>query len=261
MFQTLLTIGHFGLQTWSVFAVVAFLLSGFVLWRKGREEHYPEAQLFDGFLLSMVFGFIIGRAAYVGLHWANFGLDVLRWLDFVAYPGSQFVVGLIGSGWYFARFARQHKWDVFEVLDFWVIATTLGMAFRYIGSFFDGSMYGLATTLPWGLVFPQIQEKVHPIQLYFAIFSFGLFFYLSSVEYQYRSFEWYRFGKKTAQTGFLLANFVLWYSLFSMAMSFLRLPEFTVYGIALDFWFYVTGALIGAGVLWVRSGRQLLWWK
>ncbi len=261
MWPTLFTIGHFSLQTSSLFSVIAFVLSGFIFWRKSREEHYSESQAFDGFLLSVIFGFIIGRLGYIGLHWSSFGWDFFRWSNFVAFPGTQFVIGMIASGWYLARFAGQKKWDTYEVLDFWVIASALGAAIRYLGSFFEGSMYGLPTNMPWGFIFTQTQEKVHPTQLYLSVMMFVLFYYLSQVEYQYRTFEWYRYGKKTAQTGFLLASFILFYSLMGVVTSFVRLPEFVVSGVALDLWLYLIGSIVGGSMLWVRSGRQLLWWK
>lgn len=261
MFPTLFTIGQLQLQTNSLFTALAFLLGGFVFWRKSREEHYSESQAFDGYLLSIAFGFIIGRMAYVGLHWGQFGTDILKWFDVISYPGAQFTIGMVATGWYLARFAGQKKWDVCEVLDFWVIAMSITMAIQYIGSFFGGSMYGLPTQLPWGVVFPQTQEAVHPTQLYYAGFFFVLFWYLSKVEYQYRSFEWYRYGKKTAQTGFLLALYILLASAFSLVMSFISLPEFVIRGVALDGWMYGFSMLSAGILLWVRSGRHFLWFK
>lgn len=258
MFPILFTLGHFSLRTMAVFSVIAFFLSGFVLWRKGREEHYSEAQFFDGFLLSTVAGFIIGRLGYILLHLSEFGWNVWKWLDFVSVPGSQPLLAMLGGLWYFYIFAKGKKWDAFEALDYYVTAAVFGLFWRYIGAFFDGSQYGLPTNLPWGLVFPGMQEKVHPVQIYFALFCLGWFLYLLKVEYQYRLFEWYRLGKKTAETGFLLATTLIAFGLFSFAMSWFTLPDILLYGWAIDRWLYLGLAGFGAVLLWMRSGRSFL---
>jgi phosphatidylglycerol:prolipoprotein diacylglycerol transferase len=257
MFPILFTLGHFSLRTMTVFSVIAFFLSGFMLWRKGREENYSEAQLFDGFLLSSVAGFIFGRLGHVLLHWSDFGWQVWKWLDFVSVPGTQPLLGVIGSLWYFYIFAKNKKWDAFEALDYYVIAAVFGLFWRYVGAFFDGAQYGLPTTMPWGLVFPGVQEKVHPIQLYWALFTLGWFWYLSRVEYRYRLFEWYRDGKKTAQTGFLVATTLIAFAAFSLVMTWLKLPEVVVNGWELDRWLYCAIGLLGLQLLWSRSGRSL----
>lgn len=257
MFPILFAIGQFQLHTAAVFNVIAFFLSGFILWQKGREEHYSEAQLFDGFLLSTVAGFMIGRVGHIIVNWSQFGLEWWKWLDFVSIPGVQPLFAMLGGLWYFYRFAQNKKWDAFEALDYYVIALTFGNFWRAIGAFFDGSQYGLPTQLPWGMIFPGVQEKVHPIQLYLAIFSLVWFFFLLRVEYRYRLFEWYRAGKKTAETGFLLAATLISFAVFSLAISWLKLPEFIFNGIVLDRWIYIVMALFGAMLMWSRSGRSM----
>ncbi len=257
MFPILFSIGQFQLHTAAIFNVIAFFLSGFMLWQKGREEHYSEAQMFDGFLLATIAGFAIGRVGHVLVNWSLFGLDWWKWFDFVTLPGVQPLFAFLGALWYFYRFAQNKKWDAFEALDYYSIAAMFGMFWRSLGAFFDGSQYGLPTSMPWGIVFPGVQEKVHPIQLYLAVFSLLWFFYLLKVEYRYRLFEWYRSGKKTAETGFLLAATLISYALVSLALTWMKLPEFVMYGIMLDRWIYLAIALFGAVLLWNRSGRSL----
>jgi len=257
MFPILFSIGLFHLRTAAVLGVIGFFLSGFVMWRKAREEHYSEAQLFDGFLLSTVAAFVFGRFGYIVLNWTQFGLNWLNWLDFVSLPGTQPLVGMLGGLWYFYRFAKQKKWDAFEILDYYVTAVVFGLFWRYIGAFFDGGQYGLTTNLPIGIVFPGMQEKVHPIQLYFAAFCLIWFLYLLKVEYKYRLFEWYRAGKKTAETGFLVATTIMAFSMFSFSMAWIKLPDLVVMGLALDKYLYLGLTIFGAVLLWSRSGRSL----
>lgn len=162
-----------------MFFVLAFFLSAFIFWRKGREEHYSETQLFDGFLLAALFGFIVARVGYVTLNFPQFGWNIIKWLDVFAFPGGHLVLGLLGSTLYIARFAQTKKWDVFEILDFWVLATAISSALRYLGYFFDGTVFGNTTSLPWGMIFPGVFENgilFSSIMQSFILFC--LFFFL-----------------------------------------------------------------------------------
>jgi prolipoprotein diacylglyceryltransferase len=140
------------------------------------------------------------------------------------------------------------------VLDFWVTAISLGMVFIYLGFFLAGSYAGQLTTVPWGVVMPGTFEKSHPVQLYFLLFYLVLFNYLMRVEYRYRTFEWYRRGKKTAQSGFLLSVFLIATGLFYLIMTVVSLPGLVVAGRVLDPWVYLVVVLAGIALLINRSG-------
>jgi phosphatidylglycerol:prolipoprotein diacylglycerol transferase len=258
MFPVLLSFGPFELRTLSVFLIVAFLTSSFIFWRKGREEHYNEGEFFDGFILATLVGFVAGRVGFIALNYERFGLAVLHWFDIFAYPGINGVIGLLCATVYLYRYAQHNKWDVFEVLDFWVLSLTSGLTLGYIGLFFDGTAVGRATTLPIGLVFPGLIEPHHPAQLYAAFFFGIISMYLSRVEYRYRTFEWYRSGKKTAQTGFLVSIFLIATSLFFFIVSWVKTPVFSIAGIDLDRILALLAFVGGVILLYTRSGRTFL---
>jgi phosphatidylglycerol---prolipoprotein diacylglyceryl transferase len=256
MFPTIFSLAQFQLRTLNIFFALAFIIGAFVFWRKGREEHYSETQLFDGYLLTSFFGFLAGRIGYIALNFSQFGWDGLKWLNIFGNPGNHLLIGLLGSTLYLARFAHKKKWDVYEILDFWSLATVFALVLRYVGYFFDGSLFGKTTGLPWGVIFPGVLEKKHPIQLYFAIFYLALFWFLSRAEYRYRTYDWYRAGKKSAQTGFLISVFLIGAGAISFLMSFLREPEFLAGGLALDGFIYLGVAILGGLMLFKRSGRD-----
>ncbi len=257
MLETLFAIGPFQLRTFSLFQAIAFLSSGLVIWRRAKEEHYSEPKVFDGFLLSFLVGWASGRLGYFLLNWEKYGFDVLKWLNFVQYPGSQLLIGLVGATLYFYFYAKRQKWDAFEVLDWWAQAVTMGMFWLNIGYFFAGIRFGRATDLPWGIVFPGVFEKRHPIQLYYALFHALIYKYLYWLEFNYRTLEWYRSGKKTAQTGFLFSNFLISYAIFSLAVSFFQLPTFFVGDLALDYYLYLAFGIFGGFLILGRSNRVL----
>lgn len=258
MWPTLFSVGIIRLPTAWVFLIVGFLLSGFAFWRRGREEHYSEWQLFDGFLLSFLVGGIGARLGFVLLHWQQFGWNLLEWFNLTGNPGSHDLLFLIIATLFLHRFALRKKWDAFEILDFWSISLTIWLIFNSLADFVSGAGRGKFTDWPIGLIFPGSIDKTHPVQLYLFVLFLGLYFYLVWAESRYRIFEWYRLGKKSAQTGFLISNFWLFFSLISAFTLLVRLPEFVVFGWSLDLWLYLLGAVIGVQVLLNRSDKPLL---
>lgn len=257
MLPILFSLGPITFRTLNLFLVLAFLGVAFFYWRKGREEHYDESQLFDGFLLSSLYGFLIGRIGFIILQFAEFGLRPLLWLDIFSHPGVNLFIGMVGAGIYLYWFALQQRWDEFEITDFWVQALSFGLGIIWLGLFFDGSSFGFPTSLPWGIVFPGVFEKHQPLQLYFAIFYLLQFWYLARSEYHYRTYSWYRAGHNTAQTGFLTSLFIAQTGLFSLLMSFLAPGQFVVYGVVFDSLIYFLMMLAGIALLFIRSGRTL----
>jgi prolipoprotein diacylglyceryltransferase len=265
MFKTLVTLGSFQLKTQNVLQILALLAGAFVFWKRGREEHYSEARIMDAYLLSFLLGLLGGRAAFVILNWSKFGLNVVKWFNLIQYPGTQLIFGLISSTIYLFVFAQNNKWDAFEILDFWAQALVAALFWVNLGYFAEGVRFGQATNLPWGVVFPGVFEKRHPIQLYYALFHLVFARYLYWLEYNYRTFEWYRGGKKTAQTGYLFATLLISYSLFSLAMQFLQTPNLSLdsFGLnfTLDLGLYVGLLLCGALILLKRAHRTLFSFK
>lgn len=258
MYPTLISLGPVAISTNSVFMLLSFLTMAFVYWRRTKEEHYSQDQAFDAFLLSAVVGLIAGRVSFMLLNFAELGRNIWHWFDVVNYPGSLEFFGLLGASLYLYRFAGKQKWDQFEVLDFWFLAMSAGMVLKQLGNFFAGTGFGNQTNLPWGVVFPGVFNPHHPAQLYSALFFLGLYIYLSWAENHYRTFIWYRAGKKTAQTGFLTCVFLVTTGIFNLLMILIRPIQLEIFNFGLDYLIY-GGMLIGGGVLlYLKSGRSFL---
>ena len=258
MFPILLSAGPFELRTMTIFVIIAFFLASFIFWRKCKEEHYREAEIFDGFLISAILGSLIARAVFILFNFKIIGFHVLSWFDFTKFPGINLIAGLAVAAFLLYKTAVRNKWDEFEILDFWVTGVALGLFVYYLGTFFDGTGYGYATNLPWGTVFPNLIEPHHPVQMYFALFYLSLYLYLSRVEYTYRTFFWYRHGKKTAQTGFLTAVFLIFVSVATLVLAIFKPATLEFMGINLDMVISGFMAVFGTVLLFIRSGRSLL---
>ncbi|MFZ1721622.1 MAG: prolipoprotein diacylglyceryl transferase family protein [Microgenomates group bacterium] len=257
MFPILFTLGPIEFRTMTVFAVLGFFAASFVYWRRGREEHYSEEQLFDAFYIAVLIGVLASRAGFIVLNFPQFGFQILHWFDVIRNPGFDSFSGLVVSSIVLFRRCRAQKWDEFEILDFWATAMAVGLIFVNIGQFFEGSGSGYTTSMPWGIQFPSLFEPAHPVQLYLAIAYGLLFWFLSRVEYRYRTFSWYRSGKKTAQTGFVFAMFVISSSFIELSLSILRPSRIAIGGLFLERTALVVFLLFGLGLLYVRSGRSI----
>lgn len=256
MWPTLFQWGPFQLKTLTLFVIVALVVTAFTFWRKCREEHYSEEEIFDGFLLSGVFGFIGARVVFVLLNLGQWGLTPLKWFDLANYPGLTFTGGMVVAAWYLRRFAQKKRWDVFEVLDYWVTAVVTGLTIFSVGLFFDGSFFGTATNLPWGIVFPGVFDRHHPLQLYWAAFYVLLAWYLTKVEYRYRTYNWYRAGRNTAQTGFLTSTALIFWGLFQLCMLPVSVPSIVIMGWNMDPILAGISLVGGMVLLFIRSGRS-----
>jgi phosphatidylglycerol---prolipoprotein diacylglyceryl transferase len=258
MFPVLFSFGSFTLYTMNVFYVLAFLLTGYVFWRRGKEEHYAEDELFDGFLLALIWGIVWSRIGFIAVHYSNFGLNLLKWIDVFSYPGVLPIAGFALSALFLFKYAKRNKWNSFEILDFAALASSAGMSVIWLGAFLDGSGVGTPTRLPWGVMFRELFDKRHPVQIYGMILYILLFMFLSWAESRYRTFNWYRDKKHSAQTGFLFCVFCIAFGLFGIVLGLVSSPQITVFGFALDLPVRIAILIYGLLLLYTRTGRTLL---
>ena len=257
MFPVLFSLGPITIYSYGVFLVLAFLVTSYIFWRKGREEHYAEDELFDAFLLSLIVGMVASRIGFVALYFNHFGLQPLKWIDVFSAPGTVPVVGLLAGGIYLYRYAKRQKWNTFQILDYAALALAGGSVMVWLGNFFAGSDFGNPSTLPWALNFPGVFDRHHPTQLYAALMYLGLYLFLSWAEYHYRTFEWYRDKKHSAQTGFLFCVYCMAYGLIGIVLARLSPAKIVVFGYALDLPVRMIILIFGLAMLYRRSGRTV----
>ncbi|MBI1812234.1 prolipoprotein diacylglyceryl transferase [Candidatus Peregrinibacteria bacterium] len=96
--------------------------------------------------------------------------------------GFSFLGGAIGIGIVLWFATREHRAIFLHWLDALVPATTLGLVFSWLGSFFSGQAYGRPTDAFWGITYDAMNVRyavpIHPVQLYEAVFYFFLTFLL-----------------------------------------------------------------------------------
>ena len=257
MLPTIFSLPGFTLRSLDVMLVIAWLFIGFVFWRRGKDEHYNLTHLFDGLFIATLMGVITARLGFILFHVYEFGLKPLLWLNFAERPGLMPVFGALGFGGFLYWFSTKHKWDFFELMDFSATALSLGLVVSWLGLFLDGTGFGFPTSMPWGMTFPTVVDKHHPTQLYQAILFFVLFLYLSKVEFKYRTFNWYKGKRRSAQTGFLMSVFLIAYGLVELVISFVTPASSVLWGVRIDWMIDLLVTFSGLYLLYFRSGVRL----
>jgi len=111
------------------------------------------------------------KLLYVVEHWAEPFSDTL-----LSRGGMSWFGGLTGGILAGVVMVLRQRLPLMAVLSAAAPALTLGQAIGRIGCFLVGDDYGRATTLPWGVAFPEglppTLETVHPTQLYESVSLF-----------------------------------------------------------------------------------------
>ncbi|MCO4861470.1 prolipoprotein diacylglyceryl transferase [Cupriavidus sp. WGlv3] len=171
----------------------------------------------DDMLFFGVLGVILGgRLGYVLFYKPSYYLshpmEVFKvWEGGMAFHGG--FLGVVVAMWLFGRLRRRH-W--MEVTDFIAPMIPCGLAAGRIGNFINGELWGRATDLPWGMIFPQAGDNIprHPSQLYqFAGEGVALFIIL------------WLFARKPRPMGAVSGVFLIGYGAFRFAAEFAREPD------------------------------------
>jgi len=250
LFPVILTIGPVTITTIGVFAVLSFFLGGFFIWRRAKQEHIEDNDIFDLFFLASFSGLIGARMGYILSHITEFDFSLKSWLDPVTNHGISWFGFLIGFMLGMAWICNRKKWDFWEIADMTVIGLIVSQILLRLGQFFDGSYVGANTNLPWGLPFPGYEGRQHPISLYEIPFLLFLIWLIKYFDKHYRLYKWYCNGRSDAKPGFLWLSYLFFLSIFHIVFDFVfirkniflfvSLRQIELLGILLlaIFWFY-----------------------
>lgn len=143
----------------------AVLSAAWIARRTQRDLPLSQLERF-GIGIGALCGAMIGaRLPYVFADWSEF-LSGWAWFS----NGKTILLGLAG-GYAGVEIA---KW-ILEIRtrtgDSFACPVAVGIAVGRLGCFVGGCCYGVPTSLPWGVVFPTVDDiPRHPTQLYEAIF-------------------------------------------------------------------------------------------
>lgn len=218
---------------------------------KKPDSSWNRIQVDDLLFYTGLGAIIGGRLGYIFFYnFSAFIADPLMLLK-VWQGGMSFHGGLLGVMIAMWLLKRRHKKGFFEVVDFLTPFVPVAITSVRIGNFINGELWGKATTLPWGMVFPSSGTDVlrHPSPLYEAFLEGVVMFTILWI-----------FSAKPRPTMAVSALFALLYGVFRFIVEFVRMPDAHIGYVAFG-WLTMGQVLslpliaIGGSVLWYAYHR------
>jgi len=233
MFPTILQLGPVVISTLGVLTAFGFFFGSFLIWRKGKVEHFEEVEIIDGVFLTALASLFFSRLGYV-----FFNLNNLKdFFYFTTKSGLSWHCGLIGAILVFWLYIRKKELPFFQLADIFVFGATVNLIFIKIGLFFSKFV---------------LDKGLFPIWLVQALFLFAFFRLLFNFEKNYRTYEWYKDKRGDSKPGFLFFSFLIVVSCVNMITVFEKLdnPQFSK-TLIVDF------LIIAVASIWLflRSGK------
>src|SRR5216683_6401959 len=253
-----ITIPTFGLMVATALLVSAYVLQADFNRRRAQLERLPgyQGQRDEGF-------FIIGVAGIAGLVGARLYHVLESPGEFFADPwnllfsrfGFAWFGGFLGGFVALVILARRSKIPQLEFLDICSPAACVGYAIGRIGCLLSGDGdYGVPTSLPWGMSFPNgvvpTTQRVHPTPLY----EFFIWLVIAAVLW--------RMGKKTASgarpSGEIFCGYLILTGAARFLIEFIRINPRSFFGLSNAQTASLVSIVIGAILLWwIKSSSNL----
>ena len=218
-------LGFYELRWYSLLFALGFALSFFLLKRVFKEENVPAEKL-DVLLIYIVFATVLGARLghclfYEFGYYSQHPSEILLpfrfspQFEFTGFQGLASHGGAIGIMIAVLVYSKIEKLNVNWVMDKLALAIPLACAFIRLGNLFNSEMVGHPTSVPWAVVFLQLDEVPrHPGQLYEAIAYFSIFLFLN-LFYQ----------KVKKQNGFVFGLFLVLMFSARFALEFFKVDQ------------------------------------
>lgn len=172
--------GLFSFKIYALFLAIAFVVGSILYYKELQKRNFSTDFFLQNYWKWILFGIFIGRL-FVAIPQA-FELFERNGLFFffAFWDGEISFIGLI-AGFIAAMIyhLKQKKIDFYRWIDALILPALIGIMILDIGGFITGQVYGIATTLPWGVQYEtfsvDILTPIHPVTLYGLVFHFWLF--------------------------------------------------------------------------------------
>ena len=240
-------IGPIQIHWYGIMYLVGFISAWFLA--KWRVKHYQlnwtSEQISDLIFYAAIGVIVGGRLGYMLFYNSHELMTQPLTLFEIWRGGMSFHGGLLGVLCAAVFFSRKIKKSFLDVADFIVPLVPLGLAAGRAGNFINGELWGRATDVPWGMVFPMVDlQPRHPSQLY----ELGLEgIVLSIVVWWYAS--------RPRPAGCVAAIFLIGYAICRIIIEFFREPDPQLGYLA--FHWLTMGQLLSIPMLLIGL---FLWW-
>ena len=212
-----LSLGPLQVHWYGIMYLLAFISAWWIASKRCRRRDIGiTVEQVEDIIVYGALGVVLGgRCGYVFIYNFDKWLGDPLWLFRLWEGGMSFHGGLLGVIVAIIIYSRKHKQYFFDVMDFIAPIVPLGLGFGRIGNFIGGELWGRPTDVPWGMVFPHVDNLVrHPSQLYQALLEGALLFAIV-----------FWFSAKPRPRMAVSAVFLIFYGGFRFFVEFVRQPD------------------------------------
>lgn len=253
-----IAIGPLSIHWYGIMYIIAFGGAWALASYRARKlaDQWTAEQISDLVFYGALGAVLGGRVGSVLFYNFDRFIEDPIWLFRVWEGGMSFHGGFLGVLIAFYFYTRSISKDYWETIDFIAPFVPFGLGAGRIGNFIGGELWGQPTDVPWGMVFPHVDNLArHPSQLYeFALEGVALF-----------TIVWW-FSSKPRPRLAVSGVFALGYGVFRFFIEFFREPDAHIGYLAanwLTMGHVLTLPLILVGLLFLylayfRQGRFVL---
>ncbi len=214
-------IGTLAIRWYSLAYIAGILLGWWYVVREHARKPIPNLTRagLDDIITWAVVGIVGGgRLGYVLFYKPDYYMEHPGQILHLWEGGMSFHGGCLGVILAFILFCHKNKIPFFELIDVIACATPFGLFFGRIANFINGELYGRATDVPWGMVFPRGGDLPrHPSQLYEAGLEGIVLFTILNTMCKYTNAR--------NKPGMLGGTFIAGYAIARMIVECVREPD------------------------------------
>ena len=195
--------------------ILGGLFSFLLLKKRAKRYGFSEKEIEDGVLYALIGAILGGRIGYMLFYQFSSVLENPLSILAIHKGGMSFHGGFLGVLLAMFILARANNKTFFQVADFAAPTVPIGLGLGRLGNFINGELWGRVTDVPWGFVFPHVDDYVrHPSQIYQLLLE-GVAMFICLNLYQ----------MKKRNSGEISGLFVLLYGSFRFIVEYFRQPD------------------------------------